>query len=273
MHAKTEQADDWNAAFYARHSSLQEAMAEEVMSLLSLKGMESVLDVGCGDGHLTARIADRLPHGAALGVDASADMIAFATAHFARGGSEGRSNLAFEVADARALGHSRSCDLLVSFNALHWVPEQADALRGIAAALRPGGQAMLRMVAKGSVTSLEEVAERTRATLRWAGYFSGFEDPYLRLTPADYAALASAQGLRVAHQVTHLREWDFKTHDAFFGFCSAGFGAWTLRLPEALRDAFVNEVVEAYRAANQRSADRANVFGFYQMDITLVPAS
>ena len=54
---------EWDAAEYSRRSALQEAMAEEVLALLDLKGSERVLDVGCGDGKITAEIATRVPRG------------------------------------------------------------------------------------------------------------------------------------------------------------------------------------------------------------------
>lgn len=60
---------EWNAAEYARRSGLQEAMAEEVLALLDLGGSERVLDVGCGDGRITAEVAARVPQGAVVGVD------------------------------------------------------------------------------------------------------------------------------------------------------------------------------------------------------------
>jgi trans-aconitate 2-methyltransferase len=157
-------AAPWVAVDYARFSSLQEAMASEVLERLQLRGDEAVLDVGCGDGRLSARIAERLAHGSVLGVDASADMIGFARDKFAAAQPQGR--LSFEVADARRLSYDRRFDLVVSFNALHWVPEQAAALRGIAAALRPGGRALLRVVVKGEQTSLEEVAESVRGEVK-----------------------------------------------------------------------------------------------------------
>ena len=73
---------EWSAAEYATVSELQRAMAAEALSLLNLKGTERVLDLGCGNGKVTAEIAARAPEGAVVGIDASADMIAFASDHF-----------------------------------------------------------------------------------------------------------------------------------------------------------------------------------------------
>ena len=70
---------EWDAAEYSRRSGLQEAMAQEVLALLDLKGSERVLDVGCGDGKITAEVATRVPRGEVLGVDASQEMITFAS--------------------------------------------------------------------------------------------------------------------------------------------------------------------------------------------------
>lgn len=54
---------EWDAAEYSRRSGLQEAMAQEVLALLDLKGSERVLDVGCDDGKITAEVATRVPRG------------------------------------------------------------------------------------------------------------------------------------------------------------------------------------------------------------------
>ena len=67
---------EWDACGYARISALQQAMATEVLALLKLNGSERVLDVGCGNGKVTAEIASRVPAGTVLGIDSSADMIA-----------------------------------------------------------------------------------------------------------------------------------------------------------------------------------------------------
>ena len=181
---------EWDAAEYSRRSGLQEAMAQEVLALLDLKGSERVLDVGCGDGKITAEVANRVPRGEVLGVDASQDMITFASSHF---GPAVRPNLRFEVADARRLPFKNEFDLVISFNALHWVPEQDAAIRSIRSAMRSDGRALLRLVPAGERKSLENVIEETRLSSRWVAYFREFRDPYLHLTPKQYEDRGPAQ--------------------------------------------------------------------------------
>src|SRR5258708_4895262 len=111
-------------------------MAEEVLSLLKLEGSERILDIGCGNGKTTAEIAARVPLGSVTGVDASAEMVAFAKDHW----TSAHPNLQFAVADARKLPFEHEFDLIASFNALHWIPDQALPLQGIHAALRPEGK-------------------------------------------------------------------------------------------------------------------------------------
>src|SRR5690349_9103850 len=91
---------EWNADEYARQSSLQQAMASEVLARLDLQGTERVLDVGCGNGKITAEIAARVPRGSVVGVDPSREMIAFASNHFS---PALRPNLRFVEADVRYL--------------------------------------------------------------------------------------------------------------------------------------------------------------------------
>jgi trans-aconitate 2-methyltransferase len=260
---------EWDAAAYAKMSGLQKAMAAQVLPLLELRGDEHVLDVGCGEGRITALIASRIPRGEVLGVDPSRDMIAFASSH---SGGEIRSNLRFEVADARALAFADAFDLVVSFNALHWIPDPDPALRSIQVALKRGGRAQLRMVTAGPRQSLENVVEETRQSPRWQGWFAGFSDPYLRLTAEQYAAAAARNGLRAERAQTRDETWAFESRSAFHTFCAVGLVAWTQRLPEAERSAFVDDVLDRYRAISGDRAGGETTFKFYQTDFTLVPS-
>jgi trans-aconitate 2-methyltransferase len=211
---------EWNAAEYERISALQAAMAEEALSLLELHGAESVLDIGCGQGRITREIAARVPEGRVVGVDASERMIALARKQAA---VSPRPNLEFAMADARHLTFHNEFDLVVSFNALHWIPEQALALNSIHAAVKPSGLAQLRLVPGGQRQNLESVMEETRLSPRWAQYFAHFRDPYLHLTPEQYAALAEQHGFRVLRTHTADKIWDFQSRANFVAFGSVTF--------------------------------------------------
>jgi trans-aconitate 2-methyltransferase len=260
---------EWNAAEYAQRSGLQGAMAEEVLALLDLEGSERVLDVGCGDGKTTAEIAARVPRGTVVGVDPSQDMIAFASSRFS---PVVRPNLRFEVADARRLPFREEFDLVVSFNALHWVPEQDLALRSLRSTMKPGGLAQLRLVPAGERKSLENVLEDTRLSSRWIGYFREFHDPYLHLTPEQYAAMAERNGLHVRRIHTEAKAWDFKSRSAVLAFGLVTFVEWTRFLPEAERPAFAVDVLDRYRSVAADRPGEENTFKFYQMDVTLAPS-
>ena len=258
---------EWNAAEYSRRSSLQEAMAQEVLALLDLNDAKRILDVGCGDGKITAEIASRVPRGSVIGVDPSGDMISFAQSHF---GPAARPNLRFEVADARRLPFQNEFDLVVSFNALHWIPDQDVALRSIHAALILGGRAQLRLVVACARKSLENVVEEARQTPKWSAYFRDFHDPYLHLTSDEYAAVAERNGFRVLRANTRDHAWDFGSRAAFAAFSAVGCVEWTRRMPEAERQGFINDVLDRYRAVAADGSGEENTFKFYQMDISLL---
>jgi trans-aconitate 2-methyltransferase len=256
---------EWNASEYARISMLQATMAEEVLALLNLNGSEHILDIGCGNGKTTTEIAARVPQGKVIGVDASADMIAFATSN------NQHLNLEFAVADARHLRFTQEFDLAVSFNALHWIPEQALALQSIRAAIKPDGRAQLRLVPKGQRKSLENIIEETRLSPRWSGHFNSFHDPYLHLTPQEYGGLAEQNGFRLLRTHTAAKAWDFQSRAAFLAFGSVTFVEWTQHLPEAGRLDFVKDVLDRYQPVACDSPGEENFFRFYQMDIMLSP--
>jgi trans-aconitate 2-methyltransferase len=258
---------EWNAPEYARIAALQEVMAAEALSLLDLNGGERVLDLGCGNGKVTAEIAARVPQGSVVGVDASAQMIDFASQQYP---PSTQSNLRFERHDIRHLPFRQEFDLVVSFNALHWIPEQAHALRAIHAAMTSGATARLRLVPAGQRKSLENVLEETRLSSRWAGYYHDFRDPYLHLTPDEYAALAEQSGLQVQSIDTTDKTWDFGSRAGFEAFGSVTFVEWTKRLPEGERPDFVTDVLDRYRAEVANGPGEENTFKFYQMNVTLV---
>ncbi len=252
-------------AAIATSRSLQKWLADEHLAALTLNGAERVLDVGCGDGRITAEIADRVPRGSVLGIDPSSRMIDFAREHCRRG------NLAFEIGDACALPQRGEFDLVVSFNALHWVPEpdQPRALRSIGDVLKPGGRAFLELVPEGPRTCLEDVIEATCRAPRWASHFAGHRTPYAHFWPDAYRQLAEDAGLHAERVVSEQKRWDFGSREGFVAFARVTFVEWTQRLPEAERDHFIADVLDAYARLDGGGPGRPRVFVFYQMEVEM----
>ncbi|MCC6446044.1 MAG: class I SAM-dependent methyltransferase, partial [Armatimonadetes bacterium] len=164
----------WNAEDYHRSSSEQQRWAREMIARLRLSGGESVLDIGCGDGKVTAEIARQLPGGFALGIDNSEEMIRFARRSFP---PESCPNLAFERADASALAYDRRFDPVVSFACLHWMKDHRPVLAGIARSLKPDGRFLLQFGGKGNAAQMVEVVHRAIAAPEWRSFFEGMAFP------------------------------------------------------------------------------------------------
>ena len=248
---------DWSGEEYARLSGLQRTMIGEAIAGLEFQTGDHVLDIGCGDGFLTKAIADLASEGTVVGADPSHRMIATA----AESGTTRASGPWFVVADVRGLPFTEAFDAAVSFNALHWVPEQAAALCQIASVLKPGGQLTIQMVCAGPRPSLEAVAMGLCREPPWVQWFDGFEAPFLHVDPGHYAELAAGAGLILDDLGVADREWDFGSQKAFLQWSAMGSTAWTDRLPEDRRDEFIGEQIDRYEPI----AGAPGLFRYLQM--------
>jgi trans-aconitate 2-methyltransferase len=242
----------WDGVRYRQVSSLQQWLADRALADVELVGVRSLLDVGCGDGRVTQSLAEQIPGGRCVGIDPSPGMIAVAPS------SPG---LVFEVGAVETMTFRDEFELVVSFNALHWVPAQREALSRISSALRSGGRAVLVFVCDGDRPSLEDVAMAVALSPRWSPSFVGFAAPYVHPDPEQWQEEAESVGLTVTDRRVDDLSWDFGSRDAFAAWCAVGFGGWTGGLPPAQGSAFVTEVVDAYAA--QTGSD--HVFRFMQL--------
>lgn len=259
---------EWNASEYQSISRLQEANAAEQLSRLTVGESDRVLDIGCGNGKITAVIASRIPQGSVLGVDASQNMIRFAQKHY---GAPIQPNLHFELGDARSLTYHHEFDQIVSFNALHWIPEQDAVLRSIRTALNPKGQALLRFVSAGSRQSIEDVIEEVCQLPHWRPYFQHRSKPYFHPTPEAYCTLAEQNGLQVLRIQVEDKSWDFQTRSAFFAYCQVTLAEWTQFLPEQEWATFITNILDRYQLIAADHSTENNTFKFYQMEVVLIP--
>jgi trans-aconitate methyltransferase len=188
---------EWNAPTYHRVSAPQFTWGQAVLDRLVLAGDETVLDVGCGTGRLTALLLDRLPRGRAVGIDLSTGMLATARRELPAG-SSGR--VAFVHADASALPIVGAADAIFSTATFHWVLDHERLFRSLARALRPGG----RLVAQcGGGPNLERHHRRADVLMHgpaYASYFQAWVEPWefadadttrTRLAAAGFGAIAT----------------------------------------------------------------------------------
>ncbi|HET8970666.1 MAG TPA: methyltransferase [Candidatus Nanopelagicales bacterium] len=245
----------WDGATYASVGELQRALATAEIDAVAWRGDERVLDVGCGDGAMTARIAGHVPRGEVLGVDSADAQIAYATREHAA------ANLRFEVQDAAEVRSPWPADVVTSFNALHWVPDLDRALARIGGAAAPGGRLVVRAVAHVQRQSLESVIYVVCTGPRWAARFSGFASPVNHRTRDDWVALVTAVGFTGVSAEVEDSTWDFGSRAGFAGWLRGNVGAWSLRLTEDEIDPFVQDVLTAYEPVGGAEGR----FRFYQL--------
>lgn len=170
----------WSPTDYQRHASFVPALGASILERLAPQAGERILDLGCGDGVLTMKLA--AAGAEVVGVDASPAMIAAAQER----------GLDARVMDARALTFDAEFDAVFSNAALHWIPEADLVVRGVARALKPGGRFVVEF---GGHTNVAAIATAIRAVLNRRGI--PFAWPWFYPTPDEYRAVLEAEGLRV----------------------------------------------------------------------------
>src|SRR5271154_358172 len=175
-------SQNWDAAQYARQGRFVADLAGGVLDLLAPRPGERVLDLGCGDGVLSAKIT--ATGAEVVGVDNSPSMVVAARAL----------GLDARVANAESLPFAAEFDAVFSNAALHWIRDQEAMLAGVHRALKPGGRFVAEMGGHGNIAAI-------RVAL--LAVFAPRKIPVERIecncfyTPAEYPALLEGHGFRV----------------------------------------------------------------------------
>lgn len=206
-----------------------------------------MLDIGCGDGKVTAEIADCVQRGSVLGVDSSTAMIELARRAFP---IAAHPNLSFEIADARALPYQERFDFVFSNAVLHWVVDHRPVLRGVARALKPGGRLLFQCGGRGNAEEFFAVAQRMAGEPAWSAFFEGFSFPWGFYGPAEYEPWCSNAGLEPRRIELLPRVMKQKGLTGLAGWVRTTWMPYTDRLPEDRREPFIREACERYCAAH-----------------------
>lgn len=175
----TNPASRWVASDYATNAGFVPAMGAPVLDLLAPRPGERILDLGCGDGVLTARIAEA--GATVVGVDASDTLIAAAQA----------AGLDARLMDGERLAFDAEFDAAFSNAALHWMLDGAAVAAGVYRALKPGARFVGEMGGAGNIATLRAAL---RAELDARGYPVPARDPQWYPTPDDFTAVYATAG-------------------------------------------------------------------------------
>lgn len=187
---------------YEKASTHQKEWGTKLISELDLKGNEHVLDLGCGDGTLTSLLAEFLPRGEVVGIDASQGMIDVAS-------PKERSNLRFRNLDIDNLDYENQFDVIISNATLHWIKDHKRLLQNVHRSLRHNGVVRFNFAGDGNCSHFFFVVREAIALDEFSPFFEGFEWPWYMPSIDEYEALAKQSGL---HDV---RVWG-ENADRFF---------------------------------------------------------
>ena len=227
---------EWDADVYHRVSDPQYEWAKEVLErVVELRGDEVVLDAGCGSGRVTALVAERLPRGRVIGVDASESMIAKARQTLGE-----RAEL--RVASLTELELEREVDVVFSNAVFHWISDHDLLFERLHRALKPGGRLVAQCGGEGNVASLARAIRDVAAAPSFAQHLDGLRGVW-NFSSADDAE-RRLRGAGFEHVRCWLEPKPVTPEDPLDYLTAATLGPHMARLPEDLAPSFAAAVAE-----------------------------
>jgi len=177
-------AQTWNPESYAKNARFVSDLGAAVLALLDPRPGECILDLGCGDGVLTKKIADLGCK--VVGIDSSPQLVAAAR------------KLGLDVVErnAASLNFGRQFDAVFSNAALHWMTDADAVIGGVARSLRPKGRFVAEM---GGHNCVKTIRSALIDELNVRGYDGQAADPWYFPTVEDYGARLAAAGFEVRY--------------------------------------------------------------------------
>jgi trans-aconitate 2-methyltransferase len=235
----------WNPEDYAKNSDAQLKWAQELRQTLALQGHESILDIGCGDGKITADFAATFPQAQVVGIDSSPEMIAYAAQTYP---ASQYPNLAFACQDACSLNFESAFDLCFSNATLHWVADHPALLQGVSRALRPGGRLIISCGGQGNAQAILAIFAELATRPAWQPYFQGFENPYFFYGISDYADWLTTTGFKIERLELVPKDMTHLGAAGLAGWIRTTWMPFTQKVPANKQDQLITDFVTTYLA-------------------------
>lgn len=182
----------WDANFYDNKHKFVSEYGKDVIELLAPQSNEIILDLGCGSGDLTAKIANSAKK--VIGIDFAKDMIDKASAKYP--------NIEFHQHNAECpFPFTEKFDAIFSNAALHWMLDTQNVVKNISTALKTGGRFVFEMGGKGNINIILEAIKEVgnKFQINTEEIFNFFP------SIAEYATILESQSLSVKFAIMFKR--------------------------------------------------------------------
>lgn len=238
---------DFDGERYRSASAGQKEWGHGLISSLVLSGSERILDLGCGDGILSAELARLVPQGSVLGIDASEGMLAAAR-------QCELPNLTFQRMDILDLAFENAFDVVFSNAALHWVKDHRRMLARVLAALRPHGLIAFNFAGRGTCQTFIPVVRRVMRQPEYQDFFQHFTWPWYMPHWEDYREDIMQAGFVNLEVREENRDRLFPTRDAIISWIDQPtIVPFLSALPEEQREEFEDRVVKQMLDASRQT--------------------
>ncbi len=192
---------DWNSSLYQEKHAFVWYYGENLSKMLNPQPKERILDLGCGTGQLTAKIAEAGAE--VIGIDSAPEMIEQAQQNYP--------NLKFQVADAKNFQLSQPVDAVFSNAVLHWIPQADEVISSIHESLKMGERFIAEFGGKGNIDS---IAKALYAALEKIGVDAADLNPWYFPSIGEYASKLEKQGFEVTYSNLFFRPTLLQDKDA-----------------------------------------------------------
>lgn len=251
----------WQAEDYHYHSSAQSDAAAELLQHIQFNGHEQILDIGCGDGKISAKIATYVPTGSVIGLDISPEMIHFAQRSFPK---TKYPNLTFLMQDAQLLTYCDKFDVLFSSFALQWVPDPNTFFQSAYKCLKSSGYLVIT-IPLGISSALEKAIITVTSLPEWAHYFKTFSPNWHFTTDNNYKQLLIDNKFTVVKFATILQTVIFPSRESFEKYVIQWF-SYMRPLPQELKQPFFKQIMDKYLEINPVLENGEVSFSFLRID-------
>jgi trans-aconitate 2-methyltransferase len=252
----------WAASEYYENSSIQFKASMDLLKEITIRENESILDIGCGDGKITALISKLVPNGNILGIDLSQEMIKFASSKFAN--SE-YPNLSYQHQDARELAFENRFDTIFSSYALHWIVDFENFMRKASRAARKNGRIAFT-IPLGISAPLEQATSELMKSIKWSHYFTDYEEPWQFSSQSRYLEMIREAGFEVekCEEKNHQKKFASRKDIELY---IIQWYPYIHQIADNAKSIFYKELMERYFELEANISENHVNFEFPQIDI------